>query len=133
MFEHWATSHLALLDIFAALGQEHLIGIDAVDALCAEGFGAPGGGGERVNVKDVHGVDFLEGAILGLDDKEEDDPEEGEEGTGKDESVVVVDVVGDEGGEEGDEEVEEPVGGRGECHAGGSVAGGVEFSDNGPD
>lgn len=121
MFKHRTTGHFTLLDILSTLGQEHRVGIDTTDALWTEGLGIPAGGCEWVDVKNVHGVDFLQGTVLGLDDEEENDPEESEEGTGKDETVVVVDIISDEGREERDEEVEKPVGGGGETHAQSSV------------
>ena len=81
----------------------------------------------------VHGVDLLERAVLGLDHEEVDDPEEQEAGDTEDETVVVVDAVGDEGGDERDDEVEQPVGRGGEGHAGRAVTGGVQLTDDGPD
>lgn len=62
-----------------------------------------------LNVQDVHGVDFLEGATLGFVDEEVDNENTDEAAASKDVSVGVVDGVGDEGGEEGDEEVPGPV------------------------
>lgn len=84
-------------------------------------------------MQDVHGVDFLEGAALCLDHEEVDDEEEQDEGDGEDETVEVVDAVSNQRGAEGDDEVEEPVGCCGKTHAGSTVAGGVQLSDNGPD
>jgi len=57
----------------------------------------------------IHGVDFLQSAILGLHHEEVDDDSESKAGEAKDETVEVMDIVGDEGSEERDQEVEEPV------------------------
>lgn len=105
----------AALLIHGGLGAVPLVGSDGVDA------------------EDVHGVDLLERAVLGLDDEEEDEAGEEQAGAAEDETVPVADVVGDEGGEEGDEEVPQPVGGSGESHAGRAVASGVQLGDDGPD
>lgn len=51
---------------------------------------------DRADVTDVHGVDLLERAILGLDDEEEYDDDEGRAASSKDEAVQVVDRIGDE-------------------------------------
>jgi len=55
---------------------------------------------DRADVTDVHGVDLLERAILGLDDEEEYDDDEGRAASSKDEAVQVVDRIGDETGAE---------------------------------
>lgn len=63
--------------------------------------GPDGGGtarGDGVDPLDVHGVNFLEAAVLGLDDEEEDDEHEGGTAAGKDQAVQVVNLVGDESG-----------------------------------
>lgn len=84
-------------------------------------------------MKHVHGVDLLEGTVLGLDDEEEDDPEQCETAATKDEAVEVVNVTNNDLGEEGDEEVEQPVGGGSESHARSTVLGRVELGNDGPD
>lgn len=58
-----------------------------------------------LDVQDVHGVDFLEGAALVLAQEEVNDEGAGEVAGGEDVAVAVVDVVCDKGSEEGDEEV----------------------------
>lgn len=65
----------------------------------------PLGAGDGVDAEDVHGVDLLERAVLGLNDEEEDEASEEEAGAAEDETVPEVDLVDDEGGEEGDEKV----------------------------
>lgn len=84
------------------------------------------------NMQDVHGVDFLEGAALGLVDEEVDGDDAREAAAGEDVAVGEVDGAGDEGGEEGDEEVPGPVGGRGDADGDGAVAGWVEFAADCP-
>ena len=84
------------------------------------------------NVQDIHGVDFLEGAALGLVDEEVDGDDTGEAAAGEDVAVGKVDGVGDEGGEEGDEEVPGPVGGCGDTDGDGTVAGWVQFTADCP-
>lgn len=60
--------------------------------------GGPLAGRDRVDVLHVHGVNFLKGSVLGLDDEEEDNQDEGSTATSEDETVEVVDVVGNESG-----------------------------------
>lgn len=55
----------------------------------------PLGGVDGVDAEDVHGVDLLEGAVLGLDEEEVDDNSEGGTASGKDEAVPVCDCVDD--------------------------------------
>lgn len=59
--------------------------------------------GDGVDVLDVHGVNLLEGAVLGLDDKEEDNDSQGSTAASEDETVEVVNRIGDVAGEEGHE------------------------------
>lgn len=58
-----------------------------------------------LDVQDVHGVNFLEGAALVLTQEEVDDEGAGEVAGSEDVAVAVVDVGCDERSEEGDEEV----------------------------
>lgn len=51
---------------------------------------------DGVDVLHVHGVNLLKSSVLGLDDEEEDNQDEGSTATSEDEAVEVVDVVGDE-------------------------------------
>lgn len=95
--------------------------------------GLPGLGLPGDDAKDVHGVDLLEGAALGLVDEEEGDEDTEEAAAGEDVTVAVADGGGDPGGEEGDEEVPQPVGGSAERHGDGTVAGREHFTDDGPD
>lgn len=95
--------------------------------------GNPAGRLPGLDVQDVHGVDLLEGATLGLVDEEEDNPDSGKAAGGKDVAVAEVNGAGDEGGEEGDEEVPGPVGGGGDSHAGSTVAEGVHLTADSPD
>lgn len=60
-------------------------------------------------MSDVHGVDFLKGTVLGLNDEEEDDEDESTTADRENKTVVVVNGVGDEASEEGQQEVEDPV------------------------
>lgn len=72
--------------------------MDALGQLAA----VPVRGLDGVDAEEVHGVDLLEAAVLGLDHEEVDDDDEGTAAAGEDEAVEVVDRVGDEAGEEGD-------------------------------
>lgn len=95
--------------------------------------GNPARGLPGLDVKDVHGVDLLKSATLGLVDEEEYN-ENGEEAAGgKDVAVAEVDGVGDEGGEEGDQEVPGPVGGGSNTHADSAVLEGVHLTTDSPD
>lgn len=95
--------------------------------------GLPGLGLPGDDTQDVHGVDLLEGAALGLVDEEEGDEDTEEAAASKDVAVAVADGGGDPRGEEGDEEVPQPVGGGAERHGDGTVAGWEHFTDDGPD
>lgn len=85
------------------------------------------------NAQDVHGVDLLERALLGLVDEEEGDQDTQETAASKDVTVLVADGASDPGSEEGDEEVPEPVGRSAKSHGDGTVARGEHLADNGPD
>lgn len=50
---------------------------------------------DGVDVRDVHGVGLLEGAVLGLVEEEEDDNSEHGAACGEDEAVEVADSVDD--------------------------------------
>lgn len=95
--------------------------------------GNPAGRLPGLDAQDVHGVNLLKGATLGLVDEEEDNQDGSETAGSKDVSVAVVNGAGDEGGEEGDEEVPGPVGGGGDSHAGSTVAEGVHLTTDSPD
>lgn len=95
--------------------------------------GNPLGGGNGVDLLAVHCVNLLEGAVLGLDDEEEDNEDEGSTTSGVDETVEVVNGISDEASEETNEEVEEPVGGSGDSHAARSVLRRVHLGDDSPD
>lgn len=84
------------------------------------------------DAQDVHGVDLLEGALLGLVDEEEGHQHAEEAAARKHVAVAVVDGARDPGGEEGDEEVPQPVGGCAETHGHGTVAGREHLTDDGP-
>lgn len=66
-------------------------------------LGLPLGRSNGVDAHDVHGVNLLEAAALGLDEEEEDDDDDSRAAASEDKAVEVVDFVGDEAGEEGDE------------------------------
>ena len=124
-------SGLAVLDLAGVLvlgstgGAVHVLdntlGRSPVGAL-------PGG-----HVQHVHGVDFLEGATLGLVDEEEHDEDTGQAAAGEDVAVGEVNGTGDERGEEGDEEVPGPVGGGSNTNARGTVTRRIHFRAYGPD
>lgn len=95
--------------------------------------GLPGLGLPGDDAQNVHGVDLLEGAALGLVDEEEGDEDTEEAAAGEDVAVAVANGGGDPGCEEGDEEVPQPVGGGAEGHSDGTVAGWEHFTDDGPD
>lgn len=95
--------------------------------------GNPAGGLPGLDVEDVHGVDLLKSAALGLVDEEEDNENGKEAAGGKDVAVAEVDGVGDEGGEEGNQEVPGPVGGGSNTHADSAVLEGVHLTTDSPD
>jgi hypothetical protein len=84
-------------------------------------------------VKQVHGVDLLEAAVLTFDQEEEHDEDKDGTAAGEYQAIQVVDGVGNEAGEEAEHEVPEPVTGGGDGHAGGPVFCRVQFSGHGPD
>ena len=114
-----------LLGLTLGWGSVHLVD-DAIGSL-------PGSRLPGLDVQDVHGVDLLESAALGLADKEEDNPDSGKTASSKDVTVAEIDGTGDEWGEEGDEEVPGPVGGSGDTHAGSTVTEGIHFTADSPD
>lgn len=85
------------------------------------------------DAENVHGVNLLERALLGLVDEEEGDQNTEETAAGKDVTVAVVNGVGDPWGEEGDEEVPQPVGSCAETHGDGAVARREHLTNNSPD
>lgn len=103
-----STALLSLAEGTAAGAHVQAVGVD--QAVLLEGGWVPLAARDGVDVQDVHGVNLLERAALGLNHEEVDDEEEDDEGDGKDKTVEVVDAVSDEGGAEGDDEVEQPVG-----------------------
>ena len=66
--------------------------------LGALGVGVPLARSDGVDVLHIHGVNLLQSTVLGLDDEEEDDGDEGSTTSGKDETVEVVDGINDEAG-----------------------------------
>jgi hypothetical protein len=64
----------------------------------------------RFDTEQIHGIDFLEGAALPLDDEEVDDEATEDVGSREDVAVAEVDGASDEGGEERKEEIPEPIG-----------------------
>ncbi|KAI6771614.1 hypothetical protein HG531_009239 [Fusarium graminearum] len=95
----------------------------------------PLGGGNGVDLLDVHGVNLLESTVLGLDDEEEDNGDQGGTASGVDETVVWeinAKLIGINL-QETDEEVEEPVGSSSNGHAARSVLGRVHLGDDSPD
>lgn len=125
-------ARLLVLDDGPAAGAKvQSIGVGGT--LSVEAAAIPVGGGDRVDVQDVHGVDLLKSAALGLNHEEVDNPEQTEARATENQTVEVVDLLGDESGEERDQEVEQPVGSGSQSHGGGTVAGGVQLADDGPD
>lgn len=106
--------------------------ISVREAVALQRVWVPLRAGDGVDVQHVHGVDFLERTALGLDHEEVDDDSQGRTASSEHKTVEVVDIVGDHGAEERDQEVEQPVGSCREGHADSTVAGRVEFSDDGP-
>jgi hypothetical protein len=102
------SSLLRLAEVATTSTHVQTVGVD--QTILGERGRIPLGAGDRVDVKDVHGVNLLERTALGLNHEEVDDDEEEDKGDGEDETVEVVDFVGDEGRAEGDDEVEQPVG-----------------------
>jgi hypothetical protein len=76
------------------------VGDTLTGVLGAMGLANPLGRSDGVDVLDVHGVDLLESSVLGLDDEEEDDGDEGSTTSGVDETVEVVNGISDESGAE---------------------------------
>lgn len=58
--------------------------------------GNPLGGGNGIDLLDVHGVNLLESAVLRLDDEEEYNEDEGATTSGVDKTVEVVNGISDE-------------------------------------
>lgn len=93
----------------------------------------PAGALPWLDVLDVHGVDFFKSAALGLADEKVHNHCSAEGAGSKNITVLEVDGAGDERGKEGDKEIPGPVRGGCNSHAGGAVAGWVEFTHNSPD
>lgn len=66
--------------------------------LAAVGVAVPLARSDGVDVHHVHGVNLLQGTVLGLDEEEEDDENKDRTTSCKDEAVEVVDGVNDEAG-----------------------------------
>lgn len=98
------------------------VGVD--ETIFAERRGIEVGTSDRVDVQDVHRVNFLERAALRLNHEEVDHEEQSETAGTEDQAVEVVDLAGDHGREERDQKVEQPVGGSGKSHTKSAVAGG---------
>ena len=84
-------------------------------------------------MKQVHRVNLLERAVLGLDDEEVDDEEESKRTASKYQAVEPVNVLHDQLSEERDEKVPQPVGSGSQRHTLGSVTSWVELCDDSPD
>lgn len=102
-----STALLSFAEGTATGAHVQTVGVD--ETVLLEGGWVPLAARDGVDVQDVHGVDFLEGAALSLDHKEIDDEEEDNKGDGKDETIKVVDAIGDQSGAERDDKVEKPV------------------------
>jgi hypothetical protein len=115
------------------LGRNFLVGDTLTGGLGGVVVADPLGGGNGVDLLDVHGVNLLERTVLRLDDEEEDNGDQGSTASGVDEAVVVVNGISDETSEETNEEVEEPVGSSGDGHAATAVLRRVHLGDDSPD
>lgn len=82
------------------LGRNFLVGDTLTGGLGGVVVANPLGGGNGVDLLDVHGVNLLESTVLGLDDEEEDNGDQGGTASGVDETVVVVNGISDESGAE---------------------------------
>lgn len=102
-------------------------------ALASQRIRIPLGARDRVDVHNVHRVDFFQPASLGLDHKEVDNNCQHCTRDSKDQPIEVINVVRDQCTEEADQEVEQPVARRSQRHAGSAVPSGIQFSDDGPD
>ncbi len=109
-----------------------VVGVGASHALVAKIGRSPLCAFSWADTENVHCVNLLEWAVLGLDDEEVNDEEECQAASTEDHTVPVVNLVGNEGGKEGDKEVKEPVRWGSESHAWGTIAGRVELTDDGP-
>jgi hypothetical protein len=114
-------SLLSLAEVPATSCHVKPVGVD--ETVLSEGRDIEVGAGPGVDVQDVHRVNLLERAALGLNHEEVDDEEESETAGSEDQAVEVVDLARDQGREERDQEVEQPVGSGRESHAKSAVAG----------
>jgi hypothetical protein len=80
------------------LGRSFLVGDTLTGGLGGVVVANPLGGSNRVDLLDVHSVDLLESTVLGLDNEEEDNGDQGSTASGVDETVVVVNGISDETG-----------------------------------
>lgn len=80
------------------LGRSLLIGDTLTGSLGVVVVTNPLGGSNGVDLLDVHGVNLLESAVLGLDDEEEDNGHKGSTASGVDKTVEVVNSISDESG-----------------------------------
>jgi hypothetical protein len=78
------------------LGRNFLVGDTLTGGLGGVVVADPLGGGNGVDLLDVHGVNLLERTVLRLDDEEEDNGDQGSTASGVDEAVVVVNGISDE-------------------------------------
>jgi hypothetical protein len=81
---------------YVCLGRSLLVGNTLTGGLGGAVGANPLAGGDGVDLLDVHGVNLLESAVLGLDDEEEDDGDQGSTASGVDETVEVVNGISDE-------------------------------------
>ena len=77
-----ASSLAALSNVVAVVVMVPVLGLDGVDAL------------------NIHGVNLLQGSVPGLNHEEEHDHNQSRTASGKDQTVEIVDGVGDETGAE---------------------------------
>ncbi|OAQ98804.1 hypothetical protein LLEC1_06905 [Akanthomyces lecanii] len=68
----------------------------AATTLLVVAVAIPLGGSNGVDMLDVHEIYLLQSAVLGLNDEEEDNDNQGTAASGKDQAIQVVNLVGDE-------------------------------------
>lgn len=139
-FGSWSSQSFSNSHRLLPIGKGLSLGAGSIAAVLPAGISTirhlatiPLGTRDGVHSEHVHGINFLQRAVLGLDHEEEDNDCQCQAASGEDQAVKVVDCIRDEACEEGDEEVPQPVRCRGESHCWSPVFHGVQLTDNSPD
>lgn len=118
-----ALSHGFQIDTSLSSNLGHLVGVRR----------RPLGASPRLDVLQVHGVNFLKTATLAFNDEEVDNQTSNKVASSKDVTVQEIDITSNEGCEETNAEVPGPVGRSRNGHSLGSVSGGENLGLDGPD